>query len=149
MASSSVLGVGTVAVRALLAADAALMAAIGSRLYPNPADPPQSGGGQPYVSVESVSELPFNTMGEPNALKWGSLGGINVRISSLSRSEAEIASLLVLVKADLDGKALTLSGYGSAIIEFVAVRTLEDWIGGVKAREWVVEFELTAHQGAA
>ncbi len=151
MGSGTVLGVGTVAVRSLLAADAVLMAAVGSRLYPNADGDRPERDAYPYASVESSSELSMNTMGQPNALKWGSIASIWVRLGSLSRSEAEIASLLNLVKADLDGQKLSLSGYGAghAILEFAGLQIIEDTMGGRKVREWLVSFDLTAHQEAA
>lgn len=149
MAAGSALYAGTVALRAVLAANAAFMASIGDRLYPNAnGDPPDGGGAQPYASIESAGETPDNTMGETADQKWGSLATIHVRLSSLSRSEAEIQQILNLLLAATQGQAVSLSGYGSATVEFAGLTPLTDVVGGRKVREWIVAFEVTAHQGA-
>lgn len=149
MASDSALYAGTIAVRALLAANTAFMTAIGSRLYPNTnGDPPDGGGAQPYASIESAGETPYNTMGATADAKWGSIATIHLRLSSLSRSEAEIQQIAGLAKAALEGQDVTVSGYGSASLEFAGLTPLLDTVGGRKVREWILAFELTAHQGA-
>jgi hypothetical protein len=118
MASASALLVGMPAVRALLAADSTFMSRIGARLYPNSSgDRPQTAA-YPYAQVESSSELPFNTMGDPTALKYGSFARIQIRLGSQWRSEAQVAQLVDDVKRILDGQPITLSGYGSAGLTF-------------------------------
>jgi hypothetical protein len=148
MASASALLVGMPAVRALLAADSTFMSRIGARLYPNSSgDRPQTAA-YPYAQVESSSELPLNTMGDPAGLKWGSFARIQIRLGSQWRSEAQVTQLVDDVKRILDGQPITLSGYGSAGLTFETLVKLDDSEAGVVTREWIVEFELTAHQGA-
>ena len=146
MASNSVLAPGVTAVRALLAANATFMASI-QDLYPNTNGDPVDGSAQPYASVEAAGEVPFNTMGDTSGLKWGGVGTIHLRLSSLSRSDAEIATIAGLARAALEGQAITVSGFGSAILEFTGLNPMADLIAGRKTREWVLTFELTAHQG--
>lgn len=102
----------------------------------------------PYVVVESAFERPFNTMGGPDLLKWGSIASLRVRVVSQYRGDAEAHQLLGIVKQRLDGQPLTVAGYGSVIVEFVAATLLKDTIAGVSTRELVGEFDVTVHQSS-
>jgi hypothetical protein len=125
------------------------MAAIGNRLFPDADGDPVDRTVQPYAVVESLGETPFNTMGTQSALKWGGEATIGIRLKSLSRSEAEIAQLVGYVRAALPDGSITVSGYGSAWLTYLVTDTPEDFIAGRKVREWIVQYQVTAHQEAA
>jgi hypothetical protein len=100
----------------------------------------------PYVLVEGADETPFNTMGEATLPKWGGLVGLRVRVVSNYRGDAEVNTILSLVKAALDGLPLIVAGYPTAIVEFVRADLLKDTINNVVTRELVGTFRITAHQ---
>jgi hypothetical protein len=153
MASTSALGPVAAAVLARLLGDTTLLAQLTStdgtvRIVD---DVPQAWLRSPvtyvpYLVVESGSERAFNTMGGPALLKWGSETTIRVRVVSQYRGDAEASSVLSLAKQRLDGQPLTVPGYGSASVDFVAATLLKDTIGGVTTRELVGDFDVTVHQ---
>lgn len=125
------------------------MSRIGQRLYPNGSgDRPQTSA-YPYAQIESGDESPFNTMGEPTDTKWGSIAQLTIRCASQSRSEGDVAQIASDVRRVLDGAAFSLSGYGSASLDFVQTLPLPaDAEAGIVTREWLVIYEITAHQGS-
>ena len=148
MASTFALGPCTLAVLAVLKNDMALAGIVSTRIYPNSSgDVPQKLT-YPYVQVESVSEIPFNTLGPPSSAKWGSTATIQVRSVSRSRSEAQSQKLMDIVKQALDGQPITVAGYGSAAVDYTRVTMLTDFEGGIVTREWLAEFDVMVHQGA-
>jgi hypothetical protein len=147
MASTMALGPAITATRAALVASVSLTGYVGARVYPDSeGDAPQKPR-YPYVQVESGGETPFNTMGAGvDALKWGSVARVNVRVGSDSRSDAQVNTVSGLVKQALDGQTLTVSGYAHATAEFVDVTPMRDFVGGQTIREWVLAFDVTVHQ---
>lgn len=147
MASTLALGPCCTAVAGLLAANSPLMTKVGSRIYGGASGDIPQRPQTPFVSVESSGELPFNTMGPVDALKWGSDTTVAVRVSSKYRSEKEVRTLTDLVKQTLDGQPISVPGYGRASVLFLSVQFLEDFSTGEKVREWVSLYSVLVHQG--
>jgi hypothetical protein len=100
-----------------------------------------------YILVESAGERPFNTMGgTPNALKWGAVAGLRIRIVSQYRGDAAVSDGLSAVKACLDGQDLTVTGFPTVSVDFVTANMLKETINGVTTRELVADFDVTVHQ---
>lgn len=147
MASTVALGPVTTAVLAMLRASIALTTHVGLRVYPDSnGDAPQKAT-CPYVQVESIAETPFNTMG-PNVddPKWGSEGQVGIRVVSDSRSDAQISAIASVIRQVFDGRPLSVSGYGSASVAYSHVVPMQDFVGGVRSREWLVVFDFMVHQ---
>lgn len=146
MASTLAMGPVVTAVLAALRASVALTTYVGLRVYPDANGDAPSTPAYPYVQVESIAELPWNTMGPASAAKWGSTTRFQVRIGSQSRSDAQANAIASIVKQALDGQPLTVSGYPYATVEYADIATLRDLVGGQTIREWVVSFEAWVHQ---
>lgn len=100
----------------------------------------------PYVLVEAVGETPFNTMGIPSALKWGSETAVQVRVVSQYRGDQEVCSVLDAAKGAIDGQPLTVAGFASVVVSFANAQLLKDTLTGVVTRELVATFTILVHQ---
>lgn len=148
MASTQAIGPVLTAVLSALRNTVALTTYVGARVYPDVSGcEVPSKAIYPYVSVESASEMPENTMGgTPDVMKWGSRVGVHVRIASQSRSDQQAASMLGIVKGALDGQSLTVTGYPSVDVAYESVQPLTDVVAGQPTREWVALFDVLVHQ---
>ncbi len=143
MASTSVIGPVCAAALTRLKADTSLTAEVpAARIVDDmPARPVY-----PFVLVESAGERSVDTMGAVASAKWGSDMTLRTRIISQYRGESEVATILSLVKASLDGATLTVSGYPSVSCDFATTTTLRDTVAGVVTRELVADFTVIATQ---
>lgn len=146
MASTMALGPCCVAVRTALAANASLTAIIGTNLYPNASGDVQENKPKPHIVVESGSEIPFNTMGQPADLHYGGFTTVNVRLVSIYRSEAQIQTMAGVVREILDGQELVVSGIGTLIGVYQSMQALKATDAGIVTREWILGFEYLWHQ---
>ncbi len=149
MASTLALGPATTAVLAMLRASVALTTHVGARLYPDASgDDVPARPSYPYVHVESLSEVPLNTMGgTPNILKWGSEARLQVRVVTQSKSEAQPNAISSVIKGALDGQPITVAGYASACIEYQLIQPIVSQQAGCAViREWVNDYLVTVHQ---
>ena len=143
MASASALGVVSAAVLTALRAASSVIALVpAARIVDEvPARPTY-----PYVLVEVSGETPFNTMGAPSALKWGSESTVLVRVVSQYRGDQEVTQILSPIKAALDGQPLVVPGYATASVSFESAQLLKDTLTGVVTRELVASFSVLVHQ---
>jgi hypothetical protein len=148
MPSTMAIGPCCIAVRAVLSAVSDLTTIIGQSLYPNAGGDVQQNKSHPYVAIESGSEIPFNTMGTPDASKYGGFTTVNVRLASEYRSEAQIQTMAGLVRAALDGQPVTVSGIGTLVGVYQSMQPLKLVEAGITTREWVLTFEYLWHQAA-
>lgn len=147
MASTMAMGPSVTAVRALLAASVTLTTHIGARLYPDDRGMAPPRPAYPFVQIESSSEGPQNTMGEPSAAKYGSEVRIRVRVVCQGTTEAQPNAISSVVKGVLDGQPITVSGYPFAGIEYQGLTPITAVLDGCSGvREWVNEYLLTVHQ---
>lgn len=142
------LGAVVTAVLAMLRASVTLTTYVGARVYPNDNGDAPSGAAKPYVQVESANETPMNTMGgSPSLSKWGSEVRLNIRVVSQSSSDSQANAISSAVKQALDGQSITVTGYGSACIEYQSLQPLRDAKAGcLPTREWVNSYLVTVHQ---
>ena len=143
MASTLVLAVVAPAIQAALLAASGVTALVSTRIY----DDVQQRPVYPFVLVESGGEAPFNTLGPSSGLKWGGIARVDVRVVSQFRGESEGLAILSAIKQALDGTLLTVTGYGRTTVtaEPLVPVGVSD-VAGVKTREWVLPFSVTAHQ---
>lgn len=143
MASALVLPLVFAPIQAALTADATLQGLVGTRVYDNV---PQTLT-YPYVMLESGGESPFNTLGPAEGAKWGGSSRVDVRVVSQYRGETQGLTIASRIRAVLDGLRLDVSGYGRPMVTFETLVPigLAD-VAGVKTREWVLQFAVTAHQ---
>lgn len=146
MASTLALGPVITAILAALRASVALTTYVGARVYPDDNGDAPSILVYPYVQVESSGEVPFNTLGEPSAAKWGGLVRVHVRVGSQSRTDAQANSMTSVVKQVLDGQSLTVAGYPFADVAYEDLAPMRDATGGKVTREWVSTYEVMVHQ---
>lgn len=147
MASTMALGPSITAVLALLRASATLTTHVGLRVYPDDRGMAPARPAYPYVQVETGNELPFNTLGPPSTLKWGSSVRLGVRVVTQGLTEAQANSISSVVKGILDGQPITITGYAFAGIEYrnlVPLTTVTEGCAGI--REWLNEYLITVHQ---
>jgi hypothetical protein len=144
MASTSGLAPVAAAVLGVLRADAALLARVpGDRIVDEVPPRPT----YPYLLVESAGERAFNTLGPADGAKWGSTATVRTRLVSQYRGDQEAADILGLVRAALDGRRLTVTGYSGPITaDFQFATMLRDAVNGVVTRELLSEFEVVVHQ---
>jgi hypothetical protein len=143
MASPCALGVVSAAVLTALKASSALIALVPAvRIVDEvPARPTY-----PYLLVEVGGETPFNTMGVPAALKWGSESTVLVRVVSQYRGDQEACQVLDAAKAAIDGQPLTVAGFASVGVSFASAQLIKDTLAGVVTRELVATFTVLVHQ---
>lgn len=147
MPSTQALGPTMTAILSKLRTSVAVTGYVGVRIYPDDnGDAPQIPA-YPYVQVETAGERPFNTMGgTPDALKWGSVSSIQIRVGSQSRSDAQANTITGLIKQALDGQTLAVAGYGSVDVSYEFLVPIKDFVSGVTTREWVSTYDVTVHQ---
>lgn len=147
MASTLAMGPAIVGVLAALRASVALTTHVGPRVYPDDRGMVPQRPAYPYVQVETGTEFPANTMGEPNSAKYGSDVRVRVRVVSQSTSEAQANAISSVVKGALDGQLVTVSGYGPALAEYQSLTPITDVQEGCHGvREWLNEYLLAVHQ---
>jgi len=145
MASTLALGPVHAAILAKLKASPALTAVVPPA---NISDQPAAGLAK-YVLVEAGDESPFNTMGGTvDHPKWGGTASVRVRAVSNFRGDSEVLLISDLIKTELDGKPLTVSGYPTAIVAYQNGVVMKDTINNIVVREFVGVFTVTAHQSA-
>lgn len=119
------------AVRDVLVSDSALGALLadapvayggGPAIYTDGDAPQQNGATSvasmyPQLLLSAPSETPWNTMGEPGELKWGSSVLIGVKALTQSRNHDTGWAIQNVVSGLLNGQPLTVAGYGRASIE--------------------------------
>lgn len=146
MASTLALGPAITAVLAALRSSVTLTGYVGVRVYPDSNGDVPGKPSYPYVAVESSSEVPFNTMGAPDALKYGSEARVQIRVGSQSRSDAQANTITSIIKQVLDAQVLTVAGYASTDVAFETLTPMTDFAAGVTTREWVSTYQITVHQ---
>lgn len=144
------------ALRALLVADGTLvglLAAIpaaygtGPGIYSDGAVPEQAGF--PVLVIGGGSETGNNTMGSGDAaLKFGSRVSLQIKAMSLQRNDDQVAGIINRVKAVLyEGRALTVSGYGSACVEQVSATSIyAENVAGALIRHFPLLVYVEVHQ---
>jgi hypothetical protein len=142
------------AVRSLLVADATLagtLATVPAALGGGPAiyaegSVPQ-GSAFPYLTLGAPTEIPFDTMGTSDLLKFGSNTTFQVKALSKEMADDGNYARLARVKTLLDGVTLTVSGYASAFCEFESVvPPYIEVVGGVAIRQFPAIFRALVHQ---
>jgi hypothetical protein len=106
---------------------------------------------RPYVLVGSGTEIPFNTMGNGNAAKWGGNCTVLIKAVSQKPSDTEALAILGRVKALLDGQPLTVQGFPDASAQFEDLQPIftEDAPGlQYPLRHAPAVFRVYAHQEA-
>jgi hypothetical protein len=142
------LGPASVALKNLCLASAALSAEVVSpdgeiRIYDHTPPRPVF----PYVRIEGAGDEAVNTMGPAAVAKLGSLATVRARVCSQSRSEQQVSTVASLVRTAADRKRVSVPGFtGRPIVEYTRTIPLEDSVGAVVTREWLVEFELCLQQ---
>lgn len=149
MAAPAARGAVVTAILAKLRASVALTTYVGTRIYPNDDGDATTRTAFPHVQVESGNETPFNTMGgTPDLLKWGSVVRVPIRVLSQAKTDSQGNAMTSVIRQTLDGQPLTVSGYGSACLEFdlahPALVATRDGCGAV--REFLSEYVVTVHQ---
>jgi hypothetical protein len=134
------------AILVALRASVALTTYVGLRIYPDSDGDAPSKPSYPYVQLESGSETPLNTFGEPSALKYGSEARLQIRVGSQTRSDVQADSITSVIKGVLDGQPLVVTGYASVTCEFESLAPLRDYAGGIVTREWISTYLVTVHQ---
>lgn len=146
MASTLALPAIRAAILTLLRNSVALTTYVGARVYPDSNGDAPEKPAYPYVQVESASETPLNTMGDPTDAHYGSESRIAIRVATQTRSDAQADSITSIVKGLLDGQGLTVTGYTDAIAEFEAITPLKDSQAGIITREWISTYLVTVSQ---
>lgn len=101
----------------------------------------------PYILVESVSEVPYNTMGPRTSPKFGSSVRFTVRAVSQYRGDAEVNNLGEAIRGGLDGEKATVAGWpGKPLMTWEAATMLKTTVNGVVTRELVMDFNVVVHQ---
>lgn len=100
----------------------------------------------PYISVETLGERAFDTMGGTSDLpKFGSITRLFIRMRSQYGGEAEIAGIWSAVKAVLHNADLVVTGYPTVSIELQDMTAFLEF-DAVVTREWIADFDVTVHQ---
>jgi hypothetical protein len=142
------LGPASAAIKDLLVASSALSAEVTSsdgeiRIYDHTPPRPVF----PYVRVEGSGDEAVNTMGPSGVARLGSLSTVRARVCSQSRSEHQVATVAGLVRSAADRQRIAVSGFaGRPVVEYTRTIPIEDSVGAVVTREWLVEFELCLQQ---
>jgi hypothetical protein len=142
------------AIVAVLAADATLAGLVapapttvggGPGIYGGRA--PQ-GAAKPFLVVEIGDEFSANTLGPPDAEKFGAR--VTLVIRSVSQTFRDEPGMLILerVKVLLDEQPLTVAGFLSVCSEFeTLLPVLVTVAGGVEIREHLMTWNVYLHQG--
>ncbi len=136
-----------VALMATLQADATLAMLIGTRIYHAEAI---QGAVRPYLIVGEATELPFNTMGPSAAPKWGS--DCTVQIKAVVQGPSDFPGLQILsaVKSALEGRSLSVAGFGSAWVELEsAPGVLRELVSGITVRHLPAIYRVRVHEAVA
>lgn len=145
-----VLGSLYAALKALMAGSAPLTALLSTKpAPPAPAATPAiydegsvpQGATMPYLTIGAGTQEPWHTMGESSMLRYGWNCTYQIKVVAQGNTSASEASgLAILSKVALllvDGKALSLAGYGSSWVEeFTVQPTIITTLAGVTTREW-------------
>lgn len=116
---------------------------VSGRIFDNTPQPPT----WPYIRVESAEETSLNTMGGNTQPSRGSEVTVRIRVCSQFRGESEVNDICSKVRDVLDGHREAIAGYGGRpIFEYKRTAPLQDSVGAVVTREWIMEFDLAAHQ---
>lgn len=149
------------AIRARLVADTTLVALLatapsglggGPAMYTDGDAPQQSGtvsvaAMYPQVLLSVPSEVPFNTMGDSDAPKWGSSVLAGVKVITVARNHDSGWSILNQIVARLNGQPLTVTGYGSASIEIDGIPPpYPEVVAGLTYRHFPSLWRIHVHQ---
>jgi hypothetical protein len=140
------------AIRSVLLADATLTALLNTA--------PSAYGGGPgiyseqdvpagalfdYLTIGPISERPFNTMG--NGLKWGSILSVQTKVLSAKRDVGNGYNVLDRLMYLLNGKQLTVNGYGSSDCELdTLVDSYSELVGGSVVKHFPAIWRVSVHQ---
>jgi hypothetical protein len=105
----------------------------------------------PFVVVGGADiAQPFNTLGDADQPKFGSIPKIVVRlVTQYPTTRAQASTIWAAVKAALDGKRIAVSGFGDALVTCETELVLPPgMVNGPVIMERLGEFEAELHQTA-
>lgn len=97
------------------------------------------GRGYPHVLISKATETPWNTFGTATTGR-GYKNIIRVHTYSRYQGDTEALGIHNRIVALLDFQPLTVSGYGSALVEYDSGRMLVEEIEKLETRHQVTEF---------
>jgi len=143
MTRPSLLGPCVRTVETVLKEDGVVNGLVGGRVNDDTVQRPT----YPYIRVESAEELSLNTMGARTQPKFGSEATVRIRVCSQYRGEREVNDICAAVMDALDGHRQEIEGFaGRPYFHFARTTPLQDSVGAVITREWLMEFDIVAHQ---
>lgn len=133
------------AIATLLAADATLMALVSDVVNDIPARSGPLALDYPYVFISHAVETPWHTFGTATTGKgWNVV--LRLHIYSRYEGDKEALDILERLVTLLDFQSVTVTGYGTVLVEYIQGRVLVEDIDKIETRHIPAEFRVRVHQ---